>query len=153
MTMRCPLFMVGSFSPYEKSCIQHITHLGIPATPTAASGHAAVPRARSSLFKSIFRFGRRREAEGIIAPRTPIMQSPPTPGLGGIHSLNNRPSRPSSPLLGPGIQRTDSPTLSPNFALQPPPRRGTSPTVLGDRPGFGLRRVASASAANSLDGL
>ncbi|TFK55544.1 DUF396-domain-containing protein [Heliocybe sulcata] len=142
-----PLFLFLSLSANDNA-LPTIT--GDPGTPTSPS-KPIMTRPRSSLFKSLLEIlpvdsfpslrprPRRRETEGIIAPRSPSMV-PVSPGLGS--SFNN------SPLLSPGLSgepprspRADG--KSPAFTLNPPPRRSPAPVRSVTTDGVGLRRVAS----------
>ncbi|KZT29278.1 DUF396-domain-containing protein [Neolentinus lepideus HHB14362 ss-1] len=154
-----PLFLFLSLSANDNA-LPTIT--GDPGTPTSPS-KPTTTRPRSSLFKSLLEIfpvnsipslrlrPRRRETEGIIAPRSPG----PAPGVPPVSpglSFNGLPS----PMLSPRV--SSEPPRSPRgdgkpppFSLNPPPRRSTTSTRSATTDGIGLRRVVSTSNHDGFD--
>ena len=123
-----------------------------PSSPTKSVATGG----RVSLFKALYDTlplnylprirprARRRDSEGILAPRSPTISVPPSPGLGPVHPMNGM----SSPLLSPrrsgeAFPRPSSPS---NFTLNPPPKRsGVLDDSVGSRK-VEMRRTPSSSS-------
>ncbi|KAI0042250.1 DUF396-domain-containing protein [Auriscalpium vulgare] len=133
-----PLFLFLSLSANDHALP---TATGVPdsAAPSSTPRIAPAPRARASLFRSLFDSlpldylprirPKRSQSEGIIAPRSPGPIPPPSP----THSLNNIP-RPRTPSYG-DFQDATSRNLTADFSLlSPPPRRSASGPSVGTSP-------------------
>ncbi|KAI0065845.1 DUF396-domain-containing protein [Artomyces pyxidatus] len=134
-----PLFLFLSLSANDNALP---TASGVPASPSAPAHTIPVPRARTSLFRSVLDAlpldylprmrSRRNASDGIIAPPSPGPIPPPSP----THSLHSfavprTPTRASS--YSEFQDAASRGRLTPDFALTPPPRRmsatGGSPAL------------------------
>jgi len=155
-----PLFLFLSLSANDNALpITSVSHVdGSQAKGT----NAPQSRSRSSLFKSVFGnitsqlpgvVRPRKDSEGIIAPRSPIPQSPQSFSFDGTspripQRSSSIPPPPRSPVPTPHSEDTGgrfSPSLSSSSRLRPPSERLQQPTRRVTVEGLGLRRQKSSS--------
>lgn len=152
MTMHYLRTPVSSLVHRPSLCCFSSKPIGSGDQPLSPSKPVATP-GRTSLFKALYDMlpleslprlrprSRRRDSEGIIAPRSPTGPPPVSPVLGAISNMNL-----PSPLLSP--RRVSSEAFrplsrpgSPSFTLSPPPKRAIADESTREGQPLGGRRM------------